>query len=483
MKRSNGAPADNSKRSREAAKQDDGDWCEHCARGWSPESWESKPILQMPTYEDKVGLASAKEQLSRLPPIVQPSEIDELRRQLREVEEGKRFLLQGGDCAERFLDCTAPAIEAKMKILLQMSLITSWVTSLPTVRIGRIAGQYAKPRSADYEKDKDGKQVLAFRGDYINYIDEKNRTPDPARLVTGYFHAAATLNYIRGLLQTDFADLHRASEWDLGYYKDLTVKKKYEEIATMLRGSLRFMDATCAGAPNAAKSVDFFTSHEGLFLPYEAALTRQANPSMRATTGKWYNTSAHLIWVGDRTRQLDGAHIEYLRGLQNPLGCKVGPMMGEQELVDVCKAMNPNNEKGKLVLISRFGADKVKDKLPPLLHAVKKAGINAIWQCDPMHGNTFKTKVGTEEFKTRDFAKILEEVISTFEVHRSIGSHLMGVHFELTGEDVTECIGGPQELSAESLPRNYVTYCDPRLNYAQSMDMAFRMSEHIAAWH
>jgi len=400
---------------------------------------------------------------------VTPEEVRKLRELLTEVEDGKRFLLQGGDCAERFLDCSAPNIEAKLRILLQMSLVLSWSGGLPCVRVGRLAGQYAKPRSSDYEV-VDGKKVLAFRGDCVNDIDPANREPDAERLTQAYFHAAATLNHVRSLVSGGFAGLDQSTFWQLDHVKNEKRKQQYTGIVDQLKASLKFMRTCAVPLGDSAKGVDFFTSHEGLCLPFEAALAREED-------GAHYATSAHFLWIGDRTRQLDGAHVEFFRGVENPVGIKVGPTAEPEVILDIVKKLNPNNEGGKIVLITRMGEGKVASHLPKHIKALKEAGLRAVWQCDPMHGNTYKVEAGGAEYKTRNFDSILNEVVETVRVHQECGSRLMGLHFELTGEDVTECVGGPQELESSDLSRSYTTYCDPRLNVSQSLEMAFRLTE------
>lgn len=440
---------------------------------WSPYSWVGKPIKQQPSYSDKEAADKAKAKIRGLPPLVHPTEVDSLKRQLKEVARGERFLLQGGDCAERFVDCAQLTIEAKLKIILQMSLVLVWGAKIPTVRIGRVAGQYGKPRSSPTEKvttlDDDGEEqqavIPSYKGDNINGFEAtaEERRHNPERLVQAYFHSAATLNYIRALIKGGYADLHQARHWDLGYVVNLERRKEYSDIAARIRDSLDFMDACGAGNSSAIGTVDYFTSHEGLVLDYEAGLTREYN-------GRHYNTSAHYVWIGDRTRQLDGAHIEYFRGIANPIGIKVGPTMKPDEIVPLVRAVSPDNEPGRVTLITRMGAKRVAELLPPIVRAVREANLEVVWVCDPMHGNTHTTDGG---IKTRHYDAILEEVMATFRLHIELGTHLGGVHFELTGENVTECIGGPEELGDDDLSTNYTSYCDPRLNYAQSMEMSF----------
>lgn len=431
---------------------------------WTPDSWRSKPIAQQPSYESAEEAAECTDRIRGLPPLVHPTEVESLKRQLVEVERGERFLLQGGDCAERFADCAQATIEAKLKIILQMSLVLVWGAKIPTVRIGRVAGQYGKPRSKPTEV-VGGQEIPSYKGDNINGFEAtaEARRHDPRRLVDAYFHSAATLNYIRALIKGGYADLHQARHWDLGYVVNLERRKEYSDIAARIRDSLDFMDACGAGNSSAIGTVDYFTSHEGLVLEYEAGLTRQY-------AGRHYNTSAHYVWIGDRTRQLDGAHVEYFRGIANPIGIKVGPTMRADEIVPLVRALSPDNEPGRVTLITRMGAKRVAELLPPIVRAVKEAGLRVVWVCDPMHGNTHATEKG---IKTRHYDAILEEILTTFRTHIELGTHLGGVHFELTGEDVTECVGGPEELADEDLDTNYTSHCDPRLNYAQSMEMSF----------
>ena len=431
---------------------------------WTLSSWRSKPIKQQPTYADLSRVEAVLGRLAGLPPLVHAGEVDRLKAQLAEAGQGKRFLLQGGDCAERFLDLSSEAIEARLKILLQMSVVLTWGAQTPVVRVGRVAGQFAKPRSKPTEV-VDGREVLTYRGDHINGRDLDEREPDPARLEQAYFHSATTLNYIRALLDGGFADLHAPERWDLGH---VTVERQAEYLQMLDRigEATRFMDAVGARS-DTLRSVDFFTSHEGLLLAYEEAMTRVVGD-------RAYNLGAHLLWIGDRTRQLDGAHVEYFRGIANPIGVKVGPTIETGELNRLLDVLNPADEPGRITLIGRFGNARIADHLPALVEAVR--GRTVTWSSDPMHGNT-QTQAG---LKTRDFDDVLGELKQSFDIHRQLGSVLGGVHFELTGEDVTECVGGPQGLAAEDLSRAYETFCDPRLNYAQSLDVAFLIARRLA---
>ncbi|MCB9746720.1 MAG: 3-deoxy-7-phosphoheptulonate synthase class II [Alphaproteobacteria bacterium] len=435
---------------------------------WTPTSWRGRPIRQQPRYADPVAVDAALTHVRRLPPLVHPGEIDRLRTQLAEAAEGKRFVLQGGDCAERFVDCNGRAIENKLKILLQMSVVLTWGARTPVVRVARMAGQFAKPRSSDTEV-VEGREVPSYRGDHVNGFDVNDREPDPRRLVQAYFHSAATLNYVRALLDGGFADLHHPDHWTLDFVSDPARRAEYQDMLGQIGDAIHFMEATGSGAPTALRSVQFFTSHEGLLLDYEEALTRKVD-------GRWFNTGAHMLWIGHRTRQLDSAHVEYFRGIENPVGVKVGPGTEPEGLVELIDRLNPKNTPGRVTLFSRFGAGGLEEQLVPLIEAVKRSGKAVTWSCDPMHGNT---RLAENGFKTRDFDDIRAELRVAFDAHRRAGSHLAGVHFELTAEDVTECTGGPQGLGVEDLSRSYETFCDPRLNYAQSLEIAFLIAQRL----
>ncbi|CAI6335689.1 unnamed protein product [Periconia digitata] len=448
---------------------------------WSPSSWHAKPIKQIVSYEDQDALSSALTKLSSLPPIVTPSEIVKLKSSLRDAALGKSFLLQGGDCAELFSYCADDPIDAKIKLLLQMSLVLIWGSNKPVIRIGRMAGQYAKPRSSPTEM-LDGKEVPSFRGDILNGFDHAHRNVDPERLVTAYFHSATTLNYIRGQLASGIADLHNPLDWGLGHVRDQELQTKYSQIVSSISDSLRFMRTIGADTAGQLQTVDLYTSHEGLVLEYEQNLTRRlrhpagyrsSNPS---SDGRgWYNTSAHFIWIGDRTRQIDGGHVEYFRGIENPIGIKVGPSMKSDELIELLDIVNPAKEIGKVTLITRYGKDKVDSMLGPHIEAVKSSGHVVVWQCDPMHGNTHSTPAG---IKTRSFNSIFSELSSALEIHKQHGSFLGGMHLELTGDAVTECTGGSEGLNEDDLGLNYTTYCDPRLNEKQALELAFLVAGH-----
>lgn len=450
---------------------------------WTPSSWTTKPIKQEVAYSDRGAVAAALTKLESLPPIVTPTEIVRLRNSLRDVALGKAFLLQGGDCAELFDYCEADAIESKIKLLLQMSLVLIWGTNKPVVRIARMAGQFAKPRSSPTEMCE-GKEIPSFRGDNINGYDPKDRTPDPKRLVDAYFHSASTLNYMRGSISSGLADLHSPLDWGLGHVRDENIKAKYQCIVGSIVESLRFMRTV--GADTAARgleTVDLYTSHEALLLQYEQTLTRHlvhpqlsTSPTSSAAplslpSGKgFYNTSAHFLWIGDRTRQLTGAHIEYIRGIENPIGIKVGPTLPADELVSLLDVVNPTRAVGKVTLITRYGDSRIAALLPAHIRAVKASGHTVVWQCDPMHGNTRSTPSGV---KTRQFSSILGEVAQALRIHKEEDSFLGGVHLELTGDAVTECVGGSEGLRDEDLGGNYTTYCDPRLNEKQALELAF----------
>lgn len=435
---------------------------------WNPHSWQRLPAQQQPAYEDPSGLEAALARLRQLPPLVVPEEVDRLRGLLAEAAAGRRFLLQGGDCAEQFKDCVPEAIAGKLRVLLQMSVALTHGGRRPVVRVGRIAGQFAKPRSRATELIR-GRELPSYRGDLVNALEAtpEARRPDPARMLEAYFHAAATLNHLRALTAGGFADLHHPERWELpGGTGEVP---EYRRTLDQVKESLDFLEALGGVQREALERIDFFTSHEALLLPYEEALTRWVGEA-----GAYYNLGAHTLWVGERTRQLDGAHIEYLRGLRNPLGVKVGPSATPEHLAALLDRLDPDREPGRITLITRFGATRIREALPPLLAAVQATGRTVLWSCDPMHGNGAESAQG---LKTRDFDAILAELRQAFELHREAGSHLGGVHFELTGEAVTECTGGTQRLSEVDLAKAYETGCDPRLNGAQSLEMAFLIAE------
>lgn len=446
---------------------------------WSPLTWRDKPIVQDVSFEDKEGLDSTIERLQALPPLVTAQEIDRLRRDLAEVAEGKAFLLQGGDCAELFAYCNAKQIETKVRLLLQMSLVLIWGANIPVVRVGRMAGQYAKPRSSPMEQCN-GTSVHSFRGDILNGYDIKDRKPNPDRLLQAYFHSAATLNYLRGLLSSDFADLHKSFDWSLGHVRSDAVRKEYQEIVESLNSALSFMKTIGADKSTTLGTVDLYTSHEGLVLDYEQPLTRRLSDANGVKA--WYDTSAHMIWIGDRTRQVTHAHVEFFRGVKNAIGVKVGPSMENEELMRILAIVDPDREKGKLVLITRYGHENIQSKLGAHIRAVKSSGHRPVWACDPMHGNTHSTAKG---IKTRQFSHIMSEIKQAIKIHTENGSRLNGVHLELTGDPVTECIGGSEGLTTSDLDLRYTSYCDPRLNEKQALDVAFMVASHYreASFH
>jgi 3-deoxy-7-phosphoheptulonate synthase len=441
---------------------------------WSPGSWRKKVIKQQPDYPDEQHFKDALQRLAKLPPLVTSWEIESLKHQLAEASEGRAFLLQGGDCSESLDDCETDSIVRNLKVLMQMSFVLVFGSMQKVVRVGRIAGQYAKPRSADTET-RDGVTLPVYRGDIVNRsgFTERDRKPDPELLLRGYERAALTLNFIRGLSAGGFADMHHPENWDLDFTTHSPRSQQYREMIQSITNSLDFMEALLGSHIQQSKSVDFFTSHEGLHLSYEQAQTRRV-PRREG----WYNMSTHFPWIGYRTRELDGAHVEYFRGISNPVGVKVGPKFEPTELVDLIKVLNPENEKGKITLIHRFGADGVGESLPPIIEAIQKDNLNVLFCCDPMHGNTFSTKSG---IKTRSFEKIASEVDQSFDIHNKHGSVMGGVHLELTGDNVTECLGGIGQLGEPDLERAYKSSVDPRLNYEQAMEIAFLIAENMKA--
>ncbi|HJW09894.1 MAG TPA: 3-deoxy-7-phosphoheptulonate synthase class II [Holophagaceae bacterium] len=445
------------------------------SKAWNPHSWQQRPALQQPEYPDPSALERALAQLRRLPPLVVSEEVDRLRGLLAEAALGRRFLLQGGDCAEQFRDCTAEAIADKLRIMLQMSVVLTHAARRPVVRVGRIAGQYAKPRSSATET-VGGRELPSYRGDLINGLEATDaaRRPDPDRMVQAYFHATATLNHLRALIEGGFADLHHPERWEL--HGATAGVAAYRQTLAQVRESLEFLELLGSVDRGALERIDLFTSHEALLLPYEESLTRWVPGQGTALEGGYYNLGAHMLWVGERTRALDGAHLEYLRGIRNPVGVKVGPSADPAQVVRILDLLDPRMEPGRVTLITRFGAGRVAELMPPLLSAVKRSGRPVLWSCDPMHGNGVQTEGG---LKTRSFDAILSELKQAFELHREAGTVLGGVHFELTGEAVTECIGGSQGLSEADLPRAYETGCDPRLNDAQSLEMAFLIAQML----
>jgi 3-deoxy-7-phosphoheptulonate synthase len=439
---------------------------------WEPASWRAKPARQQVDYGDTEALARVVDEMGRLPPLVTSWEVEQLREELARAARGDAFVLQGGDCAESFDDCRAQSIAAKLKILMQMSLVLVHGTRKNVIRIGRIAGQYAKPRSADLETRGDV-TLPAYRGDIINRdgFTAAERDPDPVLMLRAYERAALTLNFIRALTEGGFADLHHPEYWDISFAKGSPNAAQYERIVESIRESLDFVSAITGVESEVLRRVHIYTSHEALALPYEQAQTRTV-PRREG----WYNLSTHFPWIGMRTAQLDGAHVEFHRGIKNPLGIKIGPAMTIDWLLGLLDVLDPERQPGRITLIHRMGASAVADKLPPLVEAVRAAGRSVLWICDPMHGNTETTPAG---IKTRRFDNIVSELEQSFALHSRLGSRLGGVHFELTGEDVTECIGGARGLSEVDLERAYKSRVDPRLNYEQALEMAMRIARHL----
>jgi len=441
---------------------------------WSPESWQSKPAKQMPVYPDLPKLREAEATLAKYPPLVFAGEARSLKASLARVAAGDAFLLQGGDCAESFAEFHPNKIRDTFRLLLQMAVVLTFGGSMPVVKLGRMAGQFAKPRSSDNET-VDGVTLPSYRGDIVNgfEFEERARVPDPARMVQAYNQSAATLNLLRAFAQGGYADLHKVHQWNLGFIAETPQSERYEALASQIDEAVRFMAAcgiTAETAPQ-IRETEFYTSHEALLLPYEQALTRQDS-----TTGEMYDVSAHFLWIGDRTRQPDGAHVEFLRGVRNPIGIKCGPSMPTDDLIRLLDILNPEDEPGRITLIARMGADKVEQHLPGLIRAVQREGRTVTWSSDPMHGNTIKSASG---YKTRPFDAILNEVGRFFDVHQAEGTYAGGVHFEMTGEDVTECTGGAVAITDDGLSVRYHTACDPRLNASQSLELAFLVAQRL----
>ena len=441
---------------------------------WTKTSWRNFTALQQPNWPDQTDYDNALETISKLPPLVFAGEIRDLKAMLANACSGKAFLLQGGDCSEDFSMCTAPVIRELLKVILQMAVILMYAGGKPIIKVGRMAGQYAKPRSSDTEI-VDGVEIPSYRGDMVNGPEpvKEARIPDPQRMVKGYHLATATMNILRAFTGGGYAAMHRVHAWNNEFVKNSPNGQSYEKLARQIGKALEFMDmiGIDTDIPQ-LKQASFFTSHEALLLGYEESLTRQDS-----ITGDWYDCSAHMLWIGDRTRQLDGAHIEFLRGVLNPLGLKIGPSHDIDEIKKIITRLNPENEPGRMTLITRFGAKKIFNYLPRLAKEIKKEGFNVVWTCDPMHGNTYTAETG---HKTRNFNDILQEVLSFFEIHWEENTIPGGVHFELTGENVTECTGGDREIRDRELGLNYQTKCDPRLNADQSLALAFRIAELIA---
>ncbi|NPA81571.1 MAG: 3-deoxy-7-phosphoheptulonate synthase class II [Epsilonproteobacteria bacterium] len=441
---------------------------------WNKSSWRLKPIVQNPTYPDPEALNKVEDTLSKYPPLVFAGEARDLKKKLADATEGKAFLLQGGDCAESFAEFNADNIRDFFKVMLQMSVILTFAGGCPVVKVGRIAGQFAKPRSSDTETQGDV-TLPSYRGDIINSIEftEEARVPDPYRMLRAYNQSAATQNLLRAFARGGYADLHEVHKWNMGFVREGAVGERYRDLADRITQALQFMEAcgiTSQNSPQIRETV-LYSSHEALLLNYEEALTRRDS-----LTGKWYDCSAHMLWIGDRTRQIDGAHVEFLRGIDNPIGVKAGPSITPDELLKLIDILNPTNEPGRLNVIVRMGADKVKEGLPPLLRAVKREGKKVLWSCDPMHGNTIKT---SNNYKTRVFDNVLEEVKNFFAIHKAEGTYAGGIHLEMTGKEVTECIGGSERLTEEDLSDRYHTHCDPRLNANQALELAFLIADTL----
>jgi len=441
---------------------------------WKTNSWKNYPVKHIPEYEDKKKLDMVLGKLKNFPPLVFAGETRSLTKQLAEVVDGRAFLLQGGDCAESFAEFHPDNIRDTFKLILQMSLVLTASASLPVAKVGRIAGQFSKPRSSPIEI-KDGKELPTYLGDNINGIEfnEKARKPDAMRMFRAYSQAASTLNLLRAFSQGGFADLRKVHLWNLGFVNKSQQGKRFKELEDKISDALSFM-AACGINPESnrrLRTVNFFTSHEALLLPFEESMTR-----VDSTTGEYHDTSAHFVWIGDRTRQPDGGHVEFCRGIKNPIGIKCGPTLKAQELIQLCNILNPENEKGRITLISRFGYDNVEKFLPKLIRTIKKEGLNVVWSCDPMHGNTIKSATG---YKTRPFNNVVKEVKNVFSVHQSEGSFAGGLHIEMTGQNVTECTGGAQKISDQDLSHRYHTHCDPRLNASQALELAFLISDEI----
>ena len=441
---------------------------------WTPESWRDFPIQQQPTYKDQALLKNVEEQIHSFPPLVFAEETRELYRQLGEVAQGRGFLLQGGDCAESFNDFNATNIRDTFKVMLQMAVVLTFGGKVPVTKIARVAGQYAKPRSADLET-VDGVSLPSYRGDIVNSFEftEAAREPDPMRLVTAYHHSASTLNLLRAFAQGGLADLHQVNRWNMSFVASNPNRERYQNLADQLEQTLEFMEVigVTSDTTPVIKETQLFTSHEALLLNYEQALTRRDH-----LTGKWYDCSAHMVWIGERTRQLDHAHVEFFKGINNPIGVKIGPSMQPDELIQLIDTLNPSNEPGRLTLITRMGADTLEKNLPALVRKVQQEGRHVVWSSDPMHGNTIKASNG---YKTRNFDSVLREIQQFFQVHKAEGSWAGGVHFEMTGQHLTECTGGAYGLSEADLSQRYKTQCDPRLNADQVLELAFLITDAL----
>ncbi len=440
---------------------------------WSPDSWRDFPIKQQPKYENIEELKKVEDELRGYPPLIFAGEARNLKADLAKAGRGEAFIIQGGDCAESFSSFNGDVIKNLFKLILQMSVVMTYSSGKPIIKIGRVAGQFAKPRSSDYE-ERDGVKLPSYRGDIINDIEfsEEARKPDPSRMLRAYYQSAATMNLLRAFSRGGLADLTQVHRWNLDFIKDHPLGKKYEELSDRIDKAMKFLAAAGINSRNAPqlRQTVVYTSHEALLLNYEEALTR-----IDSISGEWYNTSAHMLWIGDRTRELEGAHIEYFRGIRNPIGCKVGPSMSSDELLRLTDALNPDNEEGRLNLIVRMGADKISELFPPLLRALRDAGKNVVWTIDPMHGNVEKSPNG---FKTRDFDNILSEVKQFMQIHEAEGTVAAGIHLEMTGEDVTECTGSTScPITTDDLADRYHTQCDPRLNAKQALELSFMLGK------
>ena len=446
------------------------------ASSWSPDSWRGFPIRQVPDYPDAARLAAVEAELASFPPLVFAGEAQRLKTALGRVSAGEAFLLQGGDCAESFAEFSPNNIRDTFRVMLQMAVVLTFGGGVPVVKVGRLAGQFAKPRSKPTEVQGDV-ELPSYRGDIVNGIEFENasRQPDPNRLLKAYNQSASTLNLLRAFAQGGFANLEEIHRWTLGFVSNSPQGERFTELADRIGESLSFMRAcgVTAESTQQLRETDFYTSHEALLLGYEESMTRQ--DTITDDRG-WYSTSAHMVWIGDRTRQGDGAHVEYMRGIRNPIGLKCGPSLEPDDLIRLIDALNPADEAGRLTLICRMGSDKVREGLPPLIRAVEREGRSVVWSCDPMHGNVITSSTG---YKTRPFDRILGEVRGFFDVHRAEGTYPGGVHFEMTGQDVTECIGGAQEISETALANRYHTHCDPRLNASQSLELAFLIADML----
>ncbi len=443
-------------------------------KSWNKSSWRNFNIKQQPTYPDMSELKKTEEEISKLPPLVFAGEVRKLKNEFAKVCEGKAFLLQGGDCAESFAEFNADNIRDMFKVMMQMAVVLTFAGGCPVVKVGRLAGQFAKPRSSDFE-EKNGKKLPSYRGDIVNgnEFNEKARIPNPSRMIKAYNQASSTMNLVRAFARGGLADLHKVNKWNLGFVKENALGEKYQELANKITQTLEFMEAcgiTSQNTPMINETI-LYTSHEALLLNNEEAMTREDSLS-----GDWVDCSAHMLWIGDRTRGVDDAHVEFLRGVINPVGIKAGPSMSEVDLLALIEKINPQNEMGKINIIVRMGAKKIKEELPKLIRAVKKAGKNVIWSIDPMHGNTIKA---SNNYKTRAFDEILREVRGFFKVHEEEGTFPGGVHLEMTGQDVTECVGGSREVTEENLSSRYNTHCDPRLNANQALELAFLIAQSL----